>query len=90
MPIQFVGSSILPGMKLMKGTIPFFTRISLLGFNSRYNFNKVARYKQLTLEEAKEKMKNKRKTADDCERWMMKAANNSAAAFGEVEKIDEK
>ncbi|KAK8275545.1 hypothetical protein V6Z12_D10G143600 [Gossypium hirsutum] len=55
-----------------------------------YNFNKVARYKQLTLEEAKEKMKNKRKTADDCERWMMKAANNSAAAFGEVEKIDEK
>ncbi|KAL1120146.1 hypothetical protein V6Z11_D01G148700 [Gossypium hirsutum] len=33
MPVQFVGSSILPGMKLMKGTIPFFTRISLLGFN---------------------------------------------------------
>ncbi|PPD81430.1 hypothetical protein GOBAR_DD21637 [Gossypium barbadense] len=56
----------------------------------RYNFNKVARYKQLTLEEAKEKMKNRRKTADGYERWMMKAANNGAATFGEVEKIDEK
>lgn len=56
----------------------------------RYNFNKVAQYKQLTLEEAEEKMKNRRKTADGYERWMMKAANNGAAAFGEVEKIDEK
>ncbi|KAE8689676.1 Transcription initiation factor IIF subunit alpha [Hibiscus syriacus] len=27
---------------------------------------------------------------DGYERWMMKAANNGAAAFGEVEKIDEK
>nr|KJB67330.1 hypothetical protein B456_010G186300 [Gossypium raimondii] len=57
---------------------------------SWYNFNKVAQYKQLTLEEAEEKMKNRRKTADGYERWMMKAANNGAAAFGEVEKIDEK
>ncbi|KAG4142962.1 hypothetical protein ERO13_D06G159600v2 [Gossypium hirsutum] len=57
---------------------------------SWYNFNKVAQYKQLTLEEAEEKMKNRRKTADGYERWMMKAANNGAAAFGEVEKTDEK
>ncbi|XP_038995195.1 transcription initiation factor IIF subunit alpha-like isoform X1 [Hibiscus syriacus] len=57
---------------------------------SWYNFNKVAQYKQLTLEEAEEKMKNRRKTADGYERWMMKAANNGAAAFGEVEKVDEK
>ncbi|CAK7345100.1 unnamed protein product [Dovyalis caffra] len=57
---------------------------------SWYNFNKVAHYKQLTLEEAEEKMKNRRKTADGYERWMMKAANNGAAAFGEVEKSDDK
>ncbi|KAH9749783.1 hypothetical protein WN944_012635 [Citrus x changshan-huyou] len=57
---------------------------------SWYNFNKVAQYKQLTLEEAEEKMKNRRKTADGYERWMMKAANNGAAAFGEVEKPDDK
>jgi transcription initiation factor TFIIF subunit alpha len=56
----------------------------------RYNFNKVAHYKQLTLEEAEEKMKNRRKTADGYERWMMKAAHNGAAAFGEVEKPDDK
>ncbi|XP_047317551.1 transcription initiation factor IIF subunit alpha-like [Impatiens glandulifera] len=55
---------------------------------SWYNFNKVAQYKQLTLEEAEEKMKNRRKTADGYERWMMKAANNGAAAFGEVERDD--
>ncbi|KAK1577870.1 hypothetical protein Q3G72_025527 [Acer saccharum] len=57
---------------------------------SWYNFNKVLQYKQLTLEEAEEKMKNRRKTADGYERWMMKAANNGAAAFGEVEKFEEK
>ncbi|XP_022967231.1 transcription initiation factor IIF subunit alpha-like [Cucurbita maxima] len=57
---------------------------------SWYNFNKVAQYKQLTLEEAEEKMKNRKKTADGYERWMMKAANNGAAAFGEVEKFDDK
>lgn len=57
---------------------------------SWYNFNKVAQYKQLTLEEAEEKMKNRRKTADGYQRWMMKVANNGAAAFGEVEKIDDK
>lgn len=56
----------------------------------RYNFNKVAQYKQLTLEEAEEKMKNRRKTADGYERWMMKAANNGPAAFGEVERLDDK
>lgn len=58
---------------------------------ARYNFNKVAQYKQLTLEEAEEKMKNRRKTADGYERWMMKAANNGAAAFGaEADKFEEK
>ncbi|XP_024370613.1 transcription initiation factor IIF subunit alpha [Physcomitrium patens] len=40
-----------------------------------YNFNKVAHYKQLTLEEAEEQMKNRRKTADGYQRWMMKASN---------------
>ncbi|XP_071698222.1 transcription initiation factor IIF subunit alpha-like [Rutidosis leptorrhynchoides] len=57
---------------------------------SWYNFNKVAQYKQLTLEEAEEKIKNRRKTADGYHRWMMKAANNGAAAFGEVERIGDK
>ncbi|KAI7746516.1 hypothetical protein M8C21_026254 [Ambrosia artemisiifolia] len=57
---------------------------------SWYNFNKVAQYKQLTLEEAEEKIKNRRKTADGYERWMMKAANNGAAAFGEAERFDDK
>jgi transcription initiation factor TFIIF subunit alpha len=56
----------------------------------RYNFNKVAQYKQLTLEKEEEKMKNRKKTAYGYERWMMKAANNGAAAFGEVERIDDK
>ncbi|KAL2524047.1 transcription activator [Abeliophyllum distichum] len=55
-----------------------------------YNFNKVAQYKQLTLEEAEEKMKSRRKTADGYQRWMMKAANNGAAAFGEVEEYDDR
>lgn len=50
----------------------------------------MAQYKQLTLEEAEEKMKNRKKTADGYERWMMKAASNGPAAFGEVEKFDDK
>lgn len=45
----------------------------------------MAQYKQLTLEEAEEKIKNRRKTADGYERWMMRAAHNGAAAFGEVD-----
>ncbi|BBN04947.1 transcription initiation factor TFIIF subunit alpha [Marchantia polymorpha subsp. ruderalis] len=49
-----------------------------------YNFHKVAQYKQLTLEEAEEQMKNRRKTADGYQRWMMKAANTGAAAFGGI------
>ncbi|KAH9613670.1 hypothetical protein KSS87_005170 [Heliosperma pusillum] len=49
---------------------------------SWYNFNKVAQYRQLTIEEAEEKMKNRRKTVDGYERWMMKAASTGAAAFG--------
>ena len=56
----------------------------------RYNFNKVAQYKQLTLEEAEEKMRNRKKTADGYERWMMKAANNGPAAFGERGRSDDK
>lgn len=56
---------------------------------SWYNFNKVAQYKQLTLEEAEEKMKNRRKTADGFQRWMMKAANNGSAAFGDVDLEDD-
>lgn len=35
-------------------------------------------------------MKNRRKTADGYQRWMMKAANNGPAAFGEVERFDDK
>lgn len=59
-------------------------------FLHRYNFNKVAQYKQLTLEEAEEKMKNRKKTADGYERWMMKVANNGPAAFGEHGRFDDK
>ncbi|RYR63330.1 hypothetical protein Ahy_A04g021136 isoform H [Arachis hypogaea] len=50
----------------------------------------VAQYKQLTLEEAEEKIRNRKKTADGYQRWMMKAANNGAAAFGEHGKLDDK
>ncbi|MED6157092.1 Transcription initiation factor IIF subunit alpha [Stylosanthes scabra] len=57
---------------------------------SWYNFNKVAQYKQLTLEEAEEKIKNRKKTADGYERWMMKAANNGPAVFGDRGKFEEK
>ncbi|KAI3834211.1 hypothetical protein MKX03_030018, partial [Papaver bracteatum] len=46
---------------------------------SWYYFNKVAQYKQLTLEE----------TAEGFQIWMMKIANSGAAAFGGKEK-DEK
>ncbi|XP_033142050.1 transcription initiation factor IIF subunit alpha isoform X2 [Brassica rapa] len=49
---------------------------------SWYNFNKVAQYKQLTLEEAEEKMKNRRKTADGYNRWMMKGGNNDDKEAG--------
>ncbi|CAA6672362.1 unnamed protein product [Spirodela intermedia] len=51
---------------------------------SWYNFNKVAQYKQLTLEEAEEKMNKRKSNATGYERWMMKAATNGPAAFGEV------
>ncbi|RZC76729.1 hypothetical protein C5167_000854 [Papaver somniferum] len=56
---------------------------------SWYNFNKVAQYRQLTLEEAEEKIKKRRNASVGYERWMMKIANSGAAAFGEKEK-DEK
>lgn len=42
------------------------------------------------MEEAEEKMKNRKKTADGYQRWMMKAANNGPAAFGEHGKFDDK
>ena len=48
----------------------------------RYNFSKVAQYKQLTLEEAEEKMNKRKTSATGYERWMMKAATNGPAAFG--------
>ncbi|KAK1391473.1 Transcription initiation factor IIF subunit alpha [Heracleum sosnowskyi] len=56
--------------------------------DSWYNFNKDARYKykQFTLEEAEEEMNKRRKTANGCGRWMMKAPNNGAAALGEVDE----
>ncbi|XP_042381439.1 transcription initiation factor IIF subunit alpha-like [Zingiber officinale] len=53
---------------------------------SWYNFTKIAQYKQLTLEEAEEKMNKRRHNATGYERWMMKAAINGAAAFGELKK----
>ncbi|WOL15601.1 transcription initiation factor IIF subunit alpha-like [Canna indica] len=55
---------------------------------SWYNFSKVAQYKQLTLEEAEEKMNKRRHNATGYERWMMKAATNGAAAFGELKKTE--
>jgi transcription initiation factor TFIIF subunit alpha len=48
----------------------------------RYNFSKIAQYKQLTLEEAEEKMKKRRSSATGYERWMMKSATHGPAAFG--------
>ena len=51
----------------------------------RLNFNKVAQYKQLTLEEAEEKMNNRKKTQDGYERWMMKSGTNGPGPLGEKE-----
>jgi transcription initiation factor TFIIF subunit alpha len=59
----------------------------LYEIGARYNFNKVAQYKQLTLEEAEEQMKNRRKTADGYQRWMMKAANTGPSVFADMEKL---
>ncbi|XP_072974176.1 transcription initiation factor IIF subunit alpha isoform X1 [Typha angustifolia] len=56
---------------------------------SWYNFSKIAQYKQLTLEEAEEKMNKRKHNATGYERWMMKAATNGAAAFGEVKKTED-
>ncbi|XP_021313246.1 transcription initiation factor IIF subunit alpha isoform X1 [Sorghum bicolor] len=54
-----------------------------------YNFSKIAQYKQLTLEEAEEKMNRRRSSASGYERWMMKAATNGAAAFSSgVNRLD--
>ncbi|XP_062209186.1 transcription initiation factor IIF subunit alpha-like isoform X2 [Phragmites australis] len=57
---------------------------------SWHNFSKIAQYKQLTLEEAEEKMNRRRSGASGYERWMMKAAANGAAAFSsDVKKLDD-
>ena len=77
-----------PGNQHFYAHVIALLNIHFIVVDYRYNFNKVAQYKQLTLEEAEEKMNNRRKTADGYQRWMMKAANNGAAAFGEVEKFD--
>ncbi|PWZ06813.1 Transcription initiation factor IIF subunit alpha [Zea mays] len=53
---------------------------------SWYNFSKIAQYKQLTLEEAEEKMNRRRSSASGYERWMMKAATNGPDAFSSVVK----
>lgn len=53
--------------------------------SNRFNFNKVAQYKQLTLEEAEEKMNNRKKTQDGYERWMMKSGTNGPGPLGEKE-----
>ncbi|RWR82016.1 transcription initiation factor IIF, alpha subunit [Cinnamomum micranthum f. kanehirae] len=53
-----------------------------------YNFNKVSKYRPLTLEEAEEKITNRRKCVEGYQRRWMKVANNGAAAFGEVEEIE--
>ncbi|CAM0872304.1 unnamed protein product [Alopecurus aequalis] len=57
---------------------------------SWYNFSKIAQYKQLTLEEAEEKMKRRRSNATGYERWMMKSATHGAAAFGsDLKNLDD-
>lgn len=60
---------------------------SVLIISPRFNFNKVAQYKQFTLEEAEEKMNSRKKAQHGYERWMMKAATNGAVAFSEVDKF---
>ncbi|CAN6283522.1 unnamed protein product [Urochloa humidicola] len=56
---------------------------------SWYNFSKIAQYKQLTLEEAEEKMNKRKTSATGYERWMMKAAANGPAAFGsDMKKLE--
>eukprot|EP00850_Spirogloea_muscicola_P010015 SM000057S18445 [mRNA] locus=s57:722808:725846:- [translate_table: standard] len=52
-----------------------------------YNFHKVIQYKTLTLEEAEERMKDRRKTVDGYQRWMMKAAGSAAAAGADDEAL---
>jgi transcription initiation factor TFIIF subunit alpha len=64
---------------VLKHTYPYF----------RYNFSKIAQYKQLTLEEAEEKMNKRKTSATGYERWMMKAAANGPAAFGsDMKKLE--
>ncbi|CAN6295753.1 unnamed protein product [Urochloa humidicola] len=54
-----------------------------------YNFGKIAQYKQLTLEEAEEKMNKRRSSASGCEQRLIKVATNGASAFSSgVKKED--
>ncbi|CAL4913566.1 unnamed protein product [Urochloa decumbens] len=56
---------------------------------SWYNFGKVAQYKQLTLEEAEEKMNKRRSSASGCEQRLIKVATNGASAFSSGVKEEE-
>ncbi|KAM0869104.1 hypothetical protein ACQ4PT_040895 [Festuca glaucescens] len=57
---------------------------------SWYNFSKIAQYKQLTLEEAEEKMKRRRSSTTGYGRWMMKLATHGPGTFGsDFKNLDE-
>ncbi|GAB2301030.1 hypothetical protein Dimus_035066 [Dionaea muscipula] len=57
---------------------------------SWYNFNKVAQYRQLTIDEAEEMLKNRSKHTEQS-RWIMKTSNPGlAAALGANEKSNAK
>ncbi|GAB2246531.1 hypothetical protein Droror1_Dr00002024 [Drosera rotundifolia] len=57
---------------------------------SLYNFNKVAQYRQLTIEEAEEMLKNRSKHTEQS-RWIMKTSNPGlAAALGGNDKPSSK
>ncbi|GLJ24150.1 hypothetical protein SUGI_0460710 [Cryptomeria japonica] len=53
-----------------------------------YSFSKVLKYKQLSSEEAEEKMKNRKRAAEGFSRWMMKIANSGAAKGGKLEQLE--
>ncbi|TKV97064.1 hypothetical protein SEVIR_9G471300v4 [Setaria viridis] len=64
--------------------------ITAVPVGSWYNFGKVAQYKQLTLEEAEEKMNKRRSSASGCEQRLIKVAINGASAFSSgVKKLED-
>eukprot|EP00246_Nothoceros_aenigmaticus_P010217 TRINITY_DN26597_c0_g1_i1.p1 TRINITY_DN26597_c0_g1~~TRINITY_DN26597_c0_g1_i1.p1 ORF type:complete len:483 (+),score=133.06 TRINITY_DN26597_c0_g1_i1:129-1451(+) len=67
--------------------IPQGKDIMAAQINSWNNFQKMANYKQLTLDEAEEQMRNRRKTADGYQRWLMKSSATGPAAFSDMENI---